>query len=74
MYRLGAIRECFEESGILLAKKRDDSERLLELSDNERESDRHAIHKNSVTFQQWLRDKGGVPDIGMQPLLYRRSH
>ena len=68
VYRLGAIRECFEESGILLAKRLDDPEKLLELKDEERENGRHAIHTNSTSFKNWLKDKGGVPDIGMHLL------
>ncbi|MCJ1350170.1 MAG: hypothetical protein MMC33_000151 [Icmadophila ericetorum] len=63
IYRLGAVRETFEESGILLAKRKDNPEKLLELSDAGREEGRHAIHENRVKFTQWLDEKGGVPDI-----------
>ena len=62
VYRLGAIRECFEESGILLARRSDDPGRLLELSDQDREDGRHAVHLNSANFKDWLTARGGVPD------------
>ena len=67
MYRIGAIRECFEESGILLAKKFEHSELLLEVNDEDRDKGRHAVHENSVKFQDWVRGKGGFPDTGRQP-------
>ncbi|MCJ1480813.1 hypothetical protein MMC06_000968 [Schaereria dolodes] len=63
VYRMGAIRECFEESGILLAKRSDAPHHSLELTDDEREEGRHAIHNNSVRFQTWLEQKGGKPDL-----------
>jgi len=61
---MGAIRECFEESGILLAKSREKPGELLALSDGELEHGRHAIHKEEVEFRDWLESKGGVPDMG----------
>lgn len=61
---MGAIRECFEESGILLAKSKGNPNELLALSDEEREHGRHAIHKEEVNFLDWLQSKGGVPDMG----------
>lgn len=60
-YRLGAIRECFEESGILLAK--DKTQRLLSLSDEERERGRHAIHNKKIPFHVWLQTVGGKADL-----------
>lgn len=65
-YRLAAIRETFEESGILLARKAvGNTTDLLELSDEAREAGRKAVHGNSVRFVDWLRDMGGIPDTGM---------
>lgn len=64
VYRLAAIRECFEESGLLLATKRENPKELLGLGDEEREQGRHAIHENKVGFQQWVEQKGGMPDMG----------
>lgn len=64
VYRMAAIRECFEESGILLAKKKFEPEQLLDISSEEIETGRHATHKDSVNFQKWVADRGGFPDIG----------
>ena len=67
---MGAIRECFEESGILLAKRIEHPELLLEVNDEERDKGRRAVHENSVKFQDWVRGKGGSPDTGMKlPIL-----
>lgn len=69
-YRLAAIRETFEESGILLARTAvGDATDLLELSDDVREAGRKAVHGNSIRFVDWLKDVGGVPDVGgLKPL------
>ncbi|KAK8064105.1 hypothetical protein PG996_008757 [Apiospora saccharicola] len=64
-YRLGAIRETFEESGILLARKKGapvDDDGLLVLSTKERDEARKAIYKNEVKFTEWLDSVGGVAD------------
>ncbi|KAL8964422.1 MAG: hypothetical protein Q9183_004458 [Haloplaca sp. 2 TL-2023] len=63
-YRMGAIRECFEESGILLAKSREGSQHLLRLDEADRDSGRHAVHNKKVKFQDWVRSHGGEPDTG----------
>ncbi|KXJ96179.1 hypothetical protein Micbo1qcDRAFT_231272 [Microdochium bolleyi] len=63
-YRLAAIRETFEESGILLARptgKKDGP--LLSLPAAERDKARRAIYKNEVRFVDWLKSVGGEPDI-----------
>ena len=62
VYRAAAIRECFEESGILLARNNGFG-RLIELPESEREEGRKAIHSNQTTFPQWLSRKGGRADI-----------
>ncbi|WEW58966.1 hypothetical protein PRK78_004434 [Emydomyces testavorans] len=69
-YRRAAIRELFEESGILLAKSRTTG-RMLHVSPAERERGRHAIHMNEVTFDQWLKrqDAAAVPDIEILPTI-----
>ncbi len=64
-YRLGAIRECFEESGLLLARGKNASGTLLDVSEERREQGRHAIHENKVLFQDWVDQCGGIPDTGM---------
>ncbi|KAL8652148.1 MAG: hypothetical protein Q9210_002855 [Variospora velana] len=68
-YRVGAIRECFEESGILLARRRGESEEepssstlLLQLDEQERDAGRRATHGKEVGFQEWVRTHGGVLD------------
>ncbi|CZT51961.1 related to NUDIX family hydrolase [Rhynchosporium secalis] len=66
-YRVGAIRECFEESGILLARKKD-GEGLLEVEEESRENGRKDVHANKVGFEDWVKEQGGVLDIdSLQP-------
>jgi 8-oxo-dGTP pyrophosphatase MutT (NUDIX family) len=62
-YRLGAIRECFEESGILLARNKQGG--MLEISDQERERARKEIHAGRLRFVEWVEDMGGVVDSGL---------
>ncbi|KAK3901239.1 hypothetical protein C8A05DRAFT_45067 [Staphylotrichum tortipilum] len=64
-YRLAAIRETFEESGILLAKKAGQSgdRGLLHVPDEIREAGRKAIHGNKIKFTEWLTSVGGEPDV-----------
>jgi len=64
-YRMAAIRETFEESGILLAKNKSTGE-LLQLDETEREKGRKAIHAGTISFPVWLAEKGGIADIGTQ--------
>jgi hypothetical protein len=66
-YRLAAVRETFEESGILLSFNNGFG-RLLEVEDSEREAGRKAIHQKEVPFGKWLSQKGGRPDVGMRAL------
>jgi 8-oxo-dGTP pyrophosphatase MutT (NUDIX family) len=61
-YRLGAVRECFEESGILLARGRDGG--LLNLERSVREAARKEIHSQNVRFGEWLSRVGGEADVG----------
>jgi hypothetical protein len=63
-YRMAAIRETFEESGILLAKDKSTGQ-LLSVSEAEREEGRKLIHGAKISFPEWLEGKGGIPDIGM---------
>ena len=60
-YRLGAVRECFEETGILLAKK---DGALIELPPAPRDEMRKRVHANEVNFVEWVRSLGGEPDTG----------
>lgn len=62
-YRMGAIRETFEESGILLAKNAGFG-RLIEVEDEEREKGRKAVHGKEIKFEEWLNKVGGRADVG----------
>lgn len=61
-YRLAAIRETFEESGILLAKNNGFG-RLIEVEEKEREEGRRKVHSGEIEFTRWLAQKGGRADI-----------
>lgn len=63
-YRLAAIRETFEESGILLARETSQDGKPLNVPVAERDSARKAIYENKVRFVEWLASMGGVPDTG----------
>ncbi|KAG6010060.1 hypothetical protein E4U21_000503 [Claviceps maximensis] len=58
-YRLGAIRETFEETGILLATK---GGVLVNLSTEQRDEARGRIHRNDVGFGEFLASIGAVAD------------
>ncbi|KAG5924831.1 hypothetical protein E4U61_006416 [Claviceps capensis] len=58
-YRLGAIREAFEETGILLATK---DGALMTLSTEQRDEARAKIHNNKVRFGDFLTSIGAVAD------------
>ncbi|MCJ1403850.1 hypothetical protein MMC11_007073 [Xylographa trunciseda] len=61
VYRVGAIRECFEECGILLAKKAG-RKGLLEVNDEERHQARRAVHAGKTKIREWVQERGGVLD------------
>ncbi|EFY99161.1 NUDIX domain protein [Metarhizium robertsii] len=58
-YRMGAIRETFEETGILLATK---NGALVNLSAEQRDEARKNIHGNKVKFGDFLKSIGAVAD------------
>ena len=62
VYRMAAVRETFEESGILLARNNGFG-RLIEVPEAEREEGRRLVHDNKVPFTKWLSQKGGRPDL-----------
>lgn len=67
-YRHAAIRECFEESGILLARKQENTRELVELGEQERDDGRQAVHAEKVPFAEWVNQKGGQMDTeGLVP-------
>ncbi|CAH0029830.1 unnamed protein product [Clonostachys rhizophaga] len=61
-YRLGAIRECFEETGILLAKAKNGGDDLIALPSGEIQAARKKIHNNQIKFGDWLESINAVPD------------
>lgn len=67
VYRLAAVRETFEESGIILARNNGFG-RLIEVNDAEREDGRRLVHSNKVDFRKWLAGKGGRADTGEWPM------
>ena len=67
-YRKAAIRECFEESGLLLAKRHAEPRELVELSEQEREEGRKAVHAERISFAEWVTLQGGKIDLeGLVP-------
>lgn len=67
-YRKAALRELFEESGILLAKDRTTG-RLIHINDETRERGRKAIHNEEMAFYRWIekQDKDALLDTGQKP-------
>ncbi|KAK7897551.1 hypothetical protein LTR67_004178 [Exophiala xenobiotica] len=53
-YRTGAIRELFEETGILLARSCRTAESLLSVSREQRQAGREAVHQGKITLSDWL--------------------
>lgn len=74
---MAAIRECFEESGLLLAHDKRTSQedgfgeakkKLLGIEEREREEGRRAVHANRVCFRTWVENRGGQIDVeGLVP-------
>jgi 8-oxo-dGTP pyrophosphatase MutT (NUDIX family) len=65
-YRRAAIRELFEESGILLAKD-GRSGKMVVVDEATREQGRKVIHQNKMTFDEWLKQQhaNAEPDTGL---------
>ncbi|KAI4952012.1 hypothetical protein J4E91_003474 [Alternaria rosae] len=61
-YRMAAIRETFEECGILLAKSNKTGKLFTEISDEEREQGRRDVHSGKVKFGDLLQKWGALPD------------
>ena len=58
-YRTGAIRELFEETGILLARSSSSATSLLRLSRDTRRQGRKDVHSHKTTFKTWLSETSG---------------
>jgi 8-oxo-dGTP pyrophosphatase MutT (NUDIX family) len=59
---MAAIRETFEECGILLAKSKNTGKLFTEISDEEREKRRRDVHSGKVRFSELLENWGATPD------------
>lgn len=57
-----AIRETFEETGILLAKK---DGKLIDVPEKVREETRKLVHGNKIKFGDWVKSLGAEPDTGI---------
>jgi 8-oxo-dGTP pyrophosphatase MutT (NUDIX family) len=62
-YRIAAIRETFEESGILLATSKKTGRLFTEVNDAEREQGRRDVHSGKVKFLDLLHQWGAEPDV-----------
>lgn len=67
-YRLAAIRELFEETGVLLVRRKDSPrfEKVF-MPDEKREKARSDVHNNQLGFRGWLSTQDLVPATGMLP-------
>ncbi|RDA95712.1 hypothetical protein CP533_1104 [Ophiocordyceps camponoti-saundersi (nom. inval.)] len=66
-YRLAAVRECFEETGVLLAFGR--GAESMRFSSPERDEARRSVHDGEVKFGTWLERIGAVADTdGLIPM------
>jgi hypothetical protein len=73
-YRTGAIRELFEESGILLARDSSSSppspsNRLISVPAPDRRRGRRAIHSGKVPFATWLQQQSPSAQLDTQNLI-----
>jgi 8-oxo-dGTP pyrophosphatase MutT (NUDIX family) len=59
---MAAVRETFEECGILLAKSKNTGRLFTEISDEKREEGRRDVHSGKVRFTELLEKWGAVPD------------
>jgi 8-oxo-dGTP pyrophosphatase MutT (NUDIX family) len=62
-YRLVAVRETFEESGILLARRKNDGS-VLHVPADVLEDGRKKVHSEQVRFLEWVASLGATPDVG----------
>jgi 8-oxo-dGTP pyrophosphatase MutT (NUDIX family) len=59
---MAAVRETFEECGILLAKSKMTNKLFTEISDEKREQGRRDVHSGKAKFTELLENWGAVPD------------
>lgn len=70
VYRWAAIRECFEESGLLLARKKG-QDGLVSVPEEQREKARKDVHAGTRRFKDVLVEWDAEADLGMSELKYR---
>jgi 8-oxo-dGTP pyrophosphatase MutT (NUDIX family) len=69
-YRTGAIRELFEESGILLARDSSSTlNTLISVSARDRLRGRRAIHAEKVPFATWLHTQSPTAQLDTENLI-----
>ncbi|RAO70252.1 uncharacterized protein BHQ10_006264 [Talaromyces amestolkiae] len=68
-YRRAAIRELFEESGILLARDVTNPRKLVHVDEAEREKGRHDIHSNKIGFEEWLKRQNSKAEMDTDNLV-----
>lgn len=69
-YRTGAIRELFEESGILLARETDaPNQPLLSLDPDVRLAGRNDVHQGKIPFHTWLTNQSASAVLDTDALI-----
>lgn len=56
-YQIGALRELFEESGILLAKTHAHTDQLVSIPQDVLDEGRRKVHSGKMSFQSWLKQE-----------------
>lgn len=69
-YRTGAIRELFEESGVLLARETSAPEQpLLSLDPDTRLAGRNDVHGGKISFRDWLSQQSSTAVLDTESLI-----
>lgn len=69
-YRTGAIRELFEESGVLLARESDaPNQPLLSLDPDVRLAGRNNVHGGKISFHSWLKEQSPTAVLDTDSLI-----
>lgn len=69
-YRTGAIRELFEETGVLLARESDAPDQpLLSLDPDVRLAGRNNVHSGKISFHAWLKEQSTTAVLDTDSLI-----
>lgn len=69
-YRTAAVRELFEESGVLLAREKGEpGQPLLSLDPDTRLAGRDDVHAGKVSLQDWLKRQSSTAVLDTEPLI-----